>query len=443
MSSTSADIAWPAWGAAPSRGGMLSLFRFGSRGPDPRDQHHIEKTLLEDGGLTVAEPPKELAKLEDPGPEACSQKDSATTLRPGGQAGAVAQLEDVVIDSTGNYIHTLAIRGDSAASSQEAAPRHNLVLTHGYFTGLGFFFRNYHELSQVEGWDIYAIDWLGMGRSSRSAYVSKRAESEDSRVSYAESYFVESLEEWRKRVGIERMTLCGHSFGGYMSALYALKYPQHVEKLVLISPIGVPEQPPDYDTRLRQGYGPARNRRTDSNDNDTPEYQDAGEGADDVDRPSTTRAMMLRLVMNLWERNYAPQWVIRTAGPFGRRLIDSYVNRFAWLSEAQRQALANYTHQITTLPGSSESALGDILRPGAFARRPLVDRLTQIAMPTTFLYGANDWVDHASGEQVIRRIGERVRARLYRIPLAGHNLHLENPADFNKVLIDEMRAVSS
>src|SRR5262249_32880050 len=28
-------------------------------------------------------------------------------------------------------------------------------------------FRNYNALSQVPGWRIYAIDWLGMGRSSR------------------------------------------------------------------------------------------------------------------------------------------------------------------------------------------------------------------------------------------------------------------------------------
>ena len=33
--------------------------------------------------------------------------------------------------------------------------------------------------------------------------------------------------------------LSGHSFGGYLCGLYALKYPQHVKKLLLCSPIGV------------------------------------------------------------------------------------------------------------------------------------------------------------------------------------------------------------
>ena len=33
--------------------------------------------------------------------------------------------------------------------------------------------------------------------------------------------------------------LVGHSFGGYQVGLYACKYPFHIRKLVLASPIGV------------------------------------------------------------------------------------------------------------------------------------------------------------------------------------------------------------
>ena len=38
--------------------------------------------------------------------------------------------------------------------------------------------------------------------------------------------------------------LVGHSFGGYIAGMYTEKYPKHVKKLVLLSPIGlrVPEQ---------------------------------------------------------------------------------------------------------------------------------------------------------------------------------------------------------
>ncbi len=33
--------------------------------------------------------------------------------------------------------------------------------------------------------------------------------------------------------------LIGHSFGGYISGNYATQYPQHIKKLILISPIGI------------------------------------------------------------------------------------------------------------------------------------------------------------------------------------------------------------
>lgn len=43
----------------------------------------------------------------------------------------------------------------------------NLVICHGYGAGLGFFYRNFQSLSQEPGWRLFAIDWLGMGNSSR------------------------------------------------------------------------------------------------------------------------------------------------------------------------------------------------------------------------------------------------------------------------------------
>ena len=33
--------------------------------------------------------------------------------------------------------------------------------------------------------------------------------------------------------------LVAHSFGGYMSGNYTCKYPQHVKKLLLLSPVGI------------------------------------------------------------------------------------------------------------------------------------------------------------------------------------------------------------
>jgi len=37
--------------------------------------------------------------------------------------------------------------------------------------------------------------------------------------------------------------LAGHSFGGYICGHYAIKYPQHIKKLLMLSPAGVVKRP--------------------------------------------------------------------------------------------------------------------------------------------------------------------------------------------------------
>ena len=61
---------------------------------------------------------------------------------------------------------------------------------------------------------MYALDWLGMGRSARPPFkVKAKRDDVKGRVEEAESFFLNSLEEWREKMGLEKMTLVGHSLG--------------------------------------------------------------------------------------------------------------------------------------------------------------------------------------------------------------------------------------
>ena len=110
----------------------------------------------------------------------------------------------------------------------------NLVMLHGYGAGLGFFYKNFEGLSRVKGWKIYALDMLGMGRSSRPPFKI-HAKDRQSKITEAENWFIDSLEEWRVIRKIEKFTLLGHSMGGYMAVAYALNpelcpaTPLHIE----------------------------------------------------------------------------------------------------------------------------------------------------------------------------------------------------------------------
>jgi proline iminopeptidase len=59
---------------------------------------------------------------------------------------------------------------------------------------------------------------------------------------YSIPAMVEDIEALRKQLGVPRLALMGHSFGGALALEYAAAYPQHVAKLVLVSAAsGIPD----------------------------------------------------------------------------------------------------------------------------------------------------------------------------------------------------------
>lgn len=41
--------------------------------------------------------------------------------------------------------------------------------------------------------------------------------------------------------------LLGHSLGGYLSALFAMKFPEKIKKVILLSPVGLASKPEKGD----------------------------------------------------------------------------------------------------------------------------------------------------------------------------------------------------
>jgi proline iminopeptidase len=50
---------------------------------------------------------------------------------------------------------------------------------------------------------------------------------------------VADLDELREQLGVDRLTLCGYSWGGLLAVLYFLEHPQQVERLALVSPASI------------------------------------------------------------------------------------------------------------------------------------------------------------------------------------------------------------
>lgn len=105
-----------------------------------------------------------------------------------------------------------------------------IVLIHGY----GGSALTYYPLFQyLNGkYHVIAIDLMGMGCSSRPDFLAQSTRE-------AGLFFVESLELWRRQMKLKKMTLVCHSMGSYIGAKYAHIFPEYVEKMVLLSPLGV------------------------------------------------------------------------------------------------------------------------------------------------------------------------------------------------------------
>jgi proline iminopeptidase len=71
---------------------------------------------------------------------------------------------------------------------------------------------------------VIYFDAFGVGKSERAKSSSEYTFERD----------VEDLEGLRKSLGLAKMNLLGQSYGGMVAQAYALKYPQFVERLILI-----------------------------------------------------------------------------------------------------------------------------------------------------------------------------------------------------------------
>ncbi len=82
------------------------------------------------------------------------------------------------------------------------------------------------------GYRVIVPDLIGYGYSDKP---------DD--VEYHIDFFVECVKQTLDAIGVEKVTLIGNSLGGAIAIRYALTYPELVEKLNLMAPGGIEDQP--------------------------------------------------------------------------------------------------------------------------------------------------------------------------------------------------------
>jgi cardiolipin-specific phospholipase len=147
----------------------------------------------------------------------------------------------------------------------------------------------------------------------------------------------------------------------------------------------------------------------------------------------------------LWEANFSPLMLVRIP-IVGPKFASGWTTRrFGKLpTPKEQEILSEYAYQIFRLRGSGEYALAYLLAPGAYARRPLIQRVKKLQHDTvlkkvTWIYGSYDWMDVDAGREASEGLGN-IETDLIVVDKAGHNVHLDNPVDFNRIISKELRA---
>ena len=94
----------------------------------------------------------------------------------------------------------------------------------------------------VSGNRVIALDYPGFGKSDKPE------------IMFSEEFLVDLLDSLFDKVDIKSANLIGHSYGGYVSMVYASARPERVNSMVLVSPAGIQKFNSFMTTAMRSAF---------------------------------------------------------------------------------------------------------------------------------------------------------------------------------------------
>lgn len=314
------------------------------------------------------------------------------------------------------------------------------LLIHGYAASSMAYYRTFAGLSQSVK-DLYAIDLPANGLSPEQPLKINATKPLPLKVKYQdngkftipytidvlhnkfviqqyEDYYLDRIERWRKSNKLNKINLVGHSFGGYLSFKYAVKYPHAIENLCLVSPLGVESNVYSVNNNL------SSNTSYDLN----------------LEDPASKFFTKKRKIPEFIFKNQSD--VLRWMGPLGAKMCWSYIT-----SSYSRIPTMEYKEYVFELlygkggiPLTAREIFTNLFTRNLLAKDPIMDSLKNLhAKKVLLMYGDHDWMNSYGGYRMVEILNTQRRntsADYIEIPDAGHNLFLDNPEFFNKSLLE-------
>ncbi|ODV85628.1 hypothetical protein CANARDRAFT_187663, partial [[Candida] arabinofermentans NRRL YB-2248] len=391
----------------------------------------------------------------------------------GKNGNGVEEEEEVYL----NEIRLENFNGVEKSTPSDSPAANHLVMLHGYAASNGWWFKNLDELiKRGVNSKIHVLDMLGFGLSSRpnikykhdkkslfelefdnsnlthhkqvhkslylpDTYTIDKSELKNylkgqyELIDEVESIYVESLESWRSATGLAKFDLLAHSLGGYVALAYALKYPERINKLILVSPGGIERSPfaisnPEY--KLLDDESSNSGKKIEFKTSNWPGHYGF------LGRYPTLKESFKWA----WNNRWSAFTFLRLSGPIGPKALSlRNVNKLTRSGSINNwkeiDLFIKYIYHVSIKPSFSETSIMRIFDASVVGRYPMLDRINQLRVnKTLWIYGEHDFMFNDCGKAAVDILKSNNKdAKFEVVSNAGHNLYLDNSKEFNdKVL---------
>lgn len=250
-----------------------------------------------------------------------------------------------------------------------------ILLVHGLASNAGFWRYNIAELSKE--YRVIAVDLPGYGKSQKDFYL------------YNMTFFADQVKRLVDELKINKIIYVGHSMGGQIGINFALRFPDKLEKLVLVSSAGFEEFERGEGDWLRSVMSVAGVKKT-------------------------NEAIVRRnLSMNFYNWNDKLEWMVE------ERVRLSKGKEF------------------------DDFAYAVVRSVNGMLDEPTYDKLNKITVPTLVIYGKydglipNPYLNPGFTTDVFEKAKTEIeKCSVIEIDNAGHILMIDKTDEFNKAVLD-------
>jgi proline iminopeptidase len=257
--------------------------------------------------------------------------------------------------------------------------------------------------------DYFLPYLLPLMRSNRLVFIDERGSGKSSKLEDASQYtvanMVEDIEAVRQALGLGKISLLGHSFGGVLVQAYAFKYQKNLSHVILGSTFASTRELNQALARMKAEMDPKER-----------------------DRVNALEAAGLYGKGEIWERGRYPEEYAKLA--WGKGYFPYiYQNH----PDPNYDPLSSNTGTAWDVYREMWGSDGEFIIDGNLKEVEYVSRLSEIKVPTLIVVGEHDESDPSMSKEMHEKIAG---SQLVILPNSGHMTFVDQPEQFLKVVRD-------